>query len=246
MDDRTALLANVLNDPADDTARLVLADWLEERGESVFGRFIRAGVVAARFRGAELIDDPDYYAALKTLTDLTTASHPALWLSALGLGPSRLAFGDWSWDGAGDRVTVRIGAALGVFSRGMLAELDVTLQLWHAVAPFALAAWPIERVRATDVPGLTFAVERVEQGWRITGRLRTPRRNVPLTGSALPSAMAPGAVLAQSSADWAADQFFADREALVQGAARECSLIVDDLKDVAGDRWPRPPRRRRT
>lgn len=47
MNDRAALLANVLNDPTDDTARLVLADWLED----VFGRFLRAGVVAARFRG---------------------------------------------------------------------------------------------------------------------------------------------------------------------------------------------------
>jgi len=48
-------------------------------------------------------------------------------VSALGFGPSPLAFGDWSWDSAGDRVMVRIGAAMGVFARGMFTELDVTL-----------------------------------------------------------------------------------------------------------------------
>ncbi|QJX00286.1 TIGR02996 domain-containing protein [Frigoriglobus tundricola] len=245
MDERTALLANVLSAPADDTPRLVLADWLEEHNEEALGRFVRAGVVAARFRGEELIDDPDYYTALATLTDVATAAHPALWVSELGVGPSPLAFGDWSWDSVGDRVMVRIGAALGAFTRGLLAELNVTRGEWYAVASRALVAWPIERVRVTDVPGLTFTVEPVESGWRITGRLKTPRRNVPLSRIALPAAMAPGAVLALSSADWAADQFFPDREALVQGAAKECALIVDDLKEAAGDRWPPPPRRRR-
>ncbi|QJX00046.1 TIGR02996 domain-containing protein [Frigoriglobus tundricola] len=36
MDERTALLANVLNAPADDTPRLVLADWIEEHDEEAF------------------------------------------------------------------------------------------------------------------------------------------------------------------------------------------------------------------
>jgi pilus assembly protein Flp/PilA len=48
LDDRAALLANVLNVPSDDTVRLVLADWLDERGEEDLGRFVRVGVVAAR------------------------------------------------------------------------------------------------------------------------------------------------------------------------------------------------------
>jgi hypothetical protein len=76
--------------------------------------------------------------------------------------------------------------------------------------------------------------------------VRLTRRNVPLTGHAIPSAIAPAAVLAQSPAEWAADQFFADRAALVAGVARESASLVEDLKDAAGDRWPRPPRRRRT
>jgi hypothetical protein len=52
-------------------------------------------------------------------------------------------------------------------------------------------------------------------------------------------------VLTHASAEWAADQFFADRAALVAGIAKESAAIVDDLKDAAGDRWPRPPHRRR-
>ncbi len=58
--------------------RLVLTDWLEEHGEEPFGQFVRAGVVAARFRGAELIDDPDYYHALTALTEVATGAAPAV------------------------------------------------------------------------------------------------------------------------------------------------------------------------
>jgi uncharacterized protein (TIGR02996 family) len=44
VDYRAALLANVLNDPADDTARLVFADWLQENGQEDRAEFIRLGV----------------------------------------------------------------------------------------------------------------------------------------------------------------------------------------------------------
>jgi hypothetical protein len=139
-----------------------------------------------------------------------------------------------------------VGPAAGTFVRGLLAELEVTLGEWYAVAAPALAAWPLERVRVSDVPGLSFEVQRLAEGWRVTGRVRLPRRNVPLTGNAVLTAISPGAVLTHASAEWAADQFFADRSALVVGAAKESAAIMDDLKDAAGERWPRPPRRRRT
>jgi uncharacterized protein (TIGR02996 family) len=245
VNDRAILLALALSDPADDTARLVLADFLEERGEEALGRFLRAGVVASRFRGPDLIDDPDYYAALRTISEVAASGNPAMWLSALGLGPSPLAYGDWAWDHEGDRVSVRVGPSVGIFTRGLLAELEVAIDEWYTVAAPALTTWPVERVRASDVPGLSFEVERRVTGWRLTGRVRLPRRNVPLTGHAIPTAIAPGAVLTHASAEWAADQFFADRAALVEGIAKESAAIVDDLKDAAGDRWPCPPRRRR-
>jgi uncharacterized protein (TIGR02996 family) len=242
---RSALFAAVLNEPADDTARLVLADWLEEHAEEPFGRFVRAGVVAGRYSETELIDDPDYYAALRTIAGVASAGAPAAWLAALGLGsgPPPLR-GEWGWDNAGDRVAVRVGAAVGVFRRGLLAEVDVTLAEWVAGAERALAGWPIELVRATDVPGLCFRVDRRPDGWRLSARVKLPGRNVPLTGLAMPSAMAPTVVLAHSSAELAADQLFPTRDELVANAARECAALADELKAEAGDRWPRPRRRR--
>jgi uncharacterized protein (TIGR02996 family) len=243
VDDRTALLSNVLAAPEDDTARLVLADWLEEHGEPAFGRFVRAGVVAARYRDEAVIEDPDYFRALRALSDVTSAGGPARWLSALGVGPAPLAPGGWAWDNAGDRVTVRLGGAAGVFTRGLLAELEVTLSEWYAVAGGALAVWPLETARATDVPGLSFLIAPVESGWRLTGRLRLSRRRVPLTGTLLPAAVAPSAALVQGPAEWAADHVFADRDALVSAAAKEAAAIADELKDAAGDRWPRLGRR---
>ncbi|QJX00763.1 TIGR02996 domain-containing protein [Frigoriglobus tundricola] len=118
MDDRAALLANVLNDPAADTARLVLADGLEEHGENAFGRFVRAGLIAARFRNEDLIHAPDYCDALDTIADVVTSGEPARWLAALATGPSPPGPSDWVWDHAADRVTVRTGPAAGVFTRG--------------------------------------------------------------------------------------------------------------------------------
>jgi uncharacterized protein (TIGR02996 family) len=151
VDDRGALFANVLNAPGDDTARVVLADWLEENDEDALGRFLRAGVLAAQFQTCDQLD-PAYYELLRTIARVTTAGAPALWLSALGIGPSPLGPGDWVWDNAGDRVTVRIGAVLGVFTRGLLTELEVTLGEWYARPAPALEAGPIEQVRASDVP----------------------------------------------------------------------------------------------
>jgi uncharacterized protein (TIGR02996 family) len=57
VDDRAVLLANVLTVQADDTARLVLADWLDEHGEEAFGRFIRAGVCTGRYGSAVGAED---------------------------------------------------------------------------------------------------------------------------------------------------------------------------------------------
>src|SRR5436305_1074450 len=62
--EREALLSAVLNSPSDDTTRLVFADWLEENGEVEFGRFLRAGVVAAKYRDRRVVEDMEFYHAL--------------------------------------------------------------------------------------------------------------------------------------------------------------------------------------
>ncbi len=193
MNDRAALLGN----PADDTARLVLADWLEEHGEELFGRFVRAGVVASRFPSGGLIDDPTYYATLAVIASVAASGEPARWVAALGLGPTPLTQSDWGWDNTGDRVTVRVGASRGVFVRGVLTELELTLGEWYAVASAALAVWPVELVRVSDVPGLTFTVGPILTGWGLTGRVKAPQRparrsHPPVGRRAAPSADGPG------------------------------------------------------
>ena len=236
VDDREALLANVLNDPADDTARLVLADWLEEHGEDPFGRFVRAGLVAARFRSEDLIDAPDYYDALDTISGVVTSGEPGRWLSALGIGLSPFGLSDWAWDNAADRVTVRIGAVTGVFTRGLLSELVLTLADWRTLAPHALAAWPIERATITDVKGLTFEIEppRADRaGWRLLATLVRRRRDqrsgrrqllATLFGRTDEPDLLPGLWSAESS-------LFPDRPALVESAsAVTASLLAEVLQ----------------
>src|SRR5437879_1296295 len=95
---------------------------LEEHGEESLGRFLRAGVAAARYHALDRLDDPAYYEVLRAVTDLTLAGAPARWVSALGLGPAPLTVGDWAWDSPGGRVTVRLGSSAGVFTRGLLSE----------------------------------------------------------------------------------------------------------------------------
>jgi hypothetical protein len=76
----------------------------------------------------------------------------------VGPRPRPLTRGDWLWDSAHDRVAVRVGGAVGTFSRGMLAEVAVTLDQWYDLAGPALAAWPVERATIVGAPGLSFAV----------------------------------------------------------------------------------------
>src|SRR5262245_2460745 len=168
MTDREALLAAVLETPADDTARLVLADYLEENDEPEFGRLLRAGVTLARRP-----DGPEFDAALRDLAAACRSGLPAAWLSALGLGRSPVTLLDWVHDGRTKRPTVRVGGTAGEFDRGMLCGLTVTLDEWYAVAGRVLAAWPVERVRVRDVPGLAFYVEPPsdDHPWRLSAAL---------------------------------------------------------------------------
>jgi uncharacterized protein (TIGR02996 family) len=239
--DRDALLSAALLAPRDDTPRLAYADLLQERddpAEYARGRFLRAGVAAARFRHDDVIDDPAFYAALEDLAAVAADGHPARWVAALGPGPAD----DWGWDNVGDRVTVRVGAAAGVFERGMLAGLRVTLADWCAAAPAALAEWPVERVEVADVPGMFFYVEPPADGrtgWGLTAGLTilprhpTPTRLARLRGT-------PDADYGPPPPPhrWAAGEEFPERAALVAGAATASARLADAIKGRAGSWWP--------
>jgi uncharacterized protein (TIGR02996 family) len=253
--DRDTLLSTVLANPADYTARLVLADLLRESDdpdEQARGRFLWAGVTAAGFRDHELIDDPLYYSAQEEINAVAVAGYPALWLSALGLGPQPLTVGNWAWDCTLDRVTVRMGATVGTFSRGMLSELTVTLGEWYDIAPAALLAWPVEAVSVSDVPGLTIRAEppgdeRTE--WRLSGSLTLQlprpagRRRNPLLR--LNEAMfgPEGEVEPAPSSRWSAEREFSERGKLVADIVRMSEAVVDAIRSQSAGLWPTPGRR---
>lgn len=248
MTDRETLLAAVLNDPADDTARLVLADILresDEPAERAEGAFLWAGVTASRFRDERVIDDPLFYAAQQEISRVMATGLPARWVADLGLGPDPLARGDWVWDCTGDRVTVRIGSAAGVFARGMLSGLVVALPEWCAAAPVALARWPLEGGTITDVPGLTFAIGPAESGWQLVARLRVRGRRVPMTAAGVvPTAVMPQAFLVEQPGTVEVEELFPDRDAVARGLAAASTDLLSALREDVGDRWPTPPRPR--
>ena len=180
MTDRDALLAAALENPSDDTARLVLADYLEEHGEPELGRFVRAGVTASRFRfrGPEPDEQELFDAALAEIAALARAGSPVGWVAALGLGPRPLTPADGVAEHVtDDRVSVRIGPARAEFQRGMLIRLSITLGEWYDIAGRAMAAWPLERVLIRELPGVGFWVEPpVEDrpGWTLEASLSVP------------------------------------------------------------------------
>lgn len=172
MTDYEALLATILENPADDTVRLVFADQLRESDDSdeqARGRFLWGGVTATRFVVTRSPIDPTHHLALVELATIAGQGHPAQWLSKLGIGPSPLSQGDWTWGMAQERVRIFIGGCSGLFTRGMLSELSVTLGEWYALSKKVLLLWPLERIEITDVPGLYFVIRKVSDGWELVG-----------------------------------------------------------------------------
>jgi uncharacterized protein (TIGR02996 family) len=197
MTDRESLLSAVLDQPADDTARLVLADFLREQtdpADMALGRFVWAGVTASRYWAVGAVADDDLDAAFAELSAVVADWWPARWLAALGLGPTPLTAGDWGCETIDDRVTVLLGATTGEFERGMLAGLTVTLDQWYDAAARALAAWPVERVTVSDAPVLAFWVsaDAARPGWCLSVALTGPTHPPPPRRVLLPPVRLPG------------------------------------------------------
>jgi uncharacterized protein (TIGR02996 family) len=243
LDDRTALLTNVLDAPADDTARLVLADWLEEHGEEPLGRFARAGVLAARYRRLEALDAVEYYDAIRTINDVATAGAPARWLSADGIAAAPLPDPGWMWDHEGDRVAVRVGVISGVFTRGLLSELVLPLEHWYERAVRALAVWPLERATISNEPGLTFWIDPPDADhpeWRMSAAftVQPQRRQRGLIRGLFGGDERPPVPVGR----WSAERSFPDRAALVQMSAHVWPVLFDEVRDAAGAQWTLTPR----
>jgi uncharacterized protein (TIGR02996 family) len=239
----SALLELILANPADDTVRLVLADLLRESDDEMDqarGRFLWAGVTAAQFRNDELIDDPIYYTAQREIKAVASAGHPPCWLAELGVGSPSPGKNDWGWDCVHDRVTVRVGKATSLFARGLLVELTIDLVEWFAIASRVLASAPLESASIIDIPGLTFFIDNHSSHWRLTARLKVPTQRIPLMGGPIPTAYSPSPFLMETDADWRVEESFPTRARLVEGVSRLSAVLVDDLREAVGNRWPRP------
>jgi uncharacterized protein (TIGR02996 family) len=139
MSDRDALLAAILADSADDTARLVFADWLAENGESDRGEFIRIEIELARTPPTTEDDERRRRVLLHRHEELLK-EHRAEWLAPFLPHARKPAF-----------------------DRGFVSSLDVPAHsfLQHAERWFAIT--PLTRVKFTN----SFVVDK-DAGRRTT------------------------------------------------------------------------------
>jgi uncharacterized protein (TIGR02996 family) len=167
------LFEALVAEPAENSVRLVLADWLDERTASDHGRFIRASVHAATLTG------PARAAALRDLHDLCNAALVRRF-AAIGFGPVQITHLEDHIQFDGPNVTVRIGPSSGTYSRGLLARLNLPLNKWVAVARTVLETNPLEAVTLANVPGVSFEFDPPAgpRGWVLRARRTTPAGEV--------------------------------------------------------------------
>jgi uncharacterized protein (TIGR02996 family) len=168
-----AFLADICASPADDTPRLVYADWLNENGQGERAEFIRVQVELAkaravvevveggflfyagrRFDGPAVIEEGagrDLLPLRLRARELLKA-HEDGWLEGLLPGLELLNLLDddergpgaeW-WDGKARLETHH------AWRRGFVAEVSLTLADWLAHGPALVRAAPLERVRLSD------------------------------------------------------------------------------------------------
>ena len=175
MSDRTALLAAITATPAEDTPRLVFADWLDEHGESERAEFIRAQVGLARSRCAALpagvvhpLSPPcpgcEQAAAHRRRCEEILAAErdwfdaPAGWRTVWnGVVDPLAPFGVVTWSPGPDPTdpfdAFRRGLE-GFPVRGFIGELHCTLRAWITHHETIRASHPIEVVRVSGHDGI--------------------------------------------------------------------------------------------
>lgn len=134
MTDLDALLANIIANPADDLARLVYADALEERGrpgDADRAKFIRLSIELHRWRGGSRVANRRRDARAARFRDLVDAAQ-AEWLGVPGGKRYVLAhLGDWWNDSKSGRATtaVHLGGPVEVsITRGFVSAVECDLE----------------------------------------------------------------------------------------------------------------------
>ncbi len=126
MSDHDALLAAVLADPAEDTARLVYADWLTENGEADRGEFIRIEVELAQTPPTTEADERRRKVLLERRTELLK-EHRINWFA-----PFLPHFKD------------------GCLDRGFVGSVEVSAETFLMRAPSWYRTTPLTRLKIAN------------------------------------------------------------------------------------------------
>lgn len=154
MNTDAGLLRAIMDDPADDTARLVYADWLEEHDEEARAGCIREQIEAARQTCLSKIARPPfaYHTSTKYCNDYTQCPHcqpyrkSVLWLRGYPLKEDRadlMANGRF-WGGP---VLRELSNTWYEYYRGFVRSIMTRWEHWLAQGPAIVLEQPVELVR---------------------------------------------------------------------------------------------------
>jgi uncharacterized protein (TIGR02996 family) len=240
MSSSNPFLPAILHNPTDDGARQGCADWLQEDGGSpIWGRFIAASLVLARYRGIRLpIVDPEYPRAVAEL-DATALPVVQQMSRAIGL---RSAGARWIWDAKDDEVTGAEVIPKGqrsrgqgrgiILRRGLLSKVHAPLRWCLDLFAKTLARCPLEKVEVLDVPGLVFEVAFLGEGhWELKTTLSVRPQVVGRDNS----------LFYTMPADrWSWGRGYKTRDDLVAAATHAIPDMIERLEELTGERWPGP------
>jgi len=164
VNDGYALLRAILTDPADDTARLVYADWLDETGDFRNARhaeLIRTEIEIARLRAANKLEEADDLLQKAWKIISKPQKLPQSFFAFDVGGPEAIAVGRfmgkrrpdgrnriermrYSWDDPGRDP---LDWTKAYTDRGFLGRMECTAEYWVENADTILAAHPVQRVQ---------------------------------------------------------------------------------------------------
>jgi uncharacterized protein (TIGR02996 family) len=141
-----ALLRRILEVPADDVARLVFADWLQEHDEPERAEFIRVqGRIAHLDMGARMLPKGVGRELLFAAEGNLVRNHWDDWVP-LNLTGEYL----FAWDEATATIELGCSHSFYAFNRGFVSEVRLSLAAFMEHAEALFRAHPIERVTLTD------------------------------------------------------------------------------------------------
>lgn len=251
--DRAGFLAAILEHPGDDTHRGAYADALRESDHAfdrLHGEFIWAGLELARVR-ADPEEDAAFVPASNALAETT--------VPVLGVQLKHLMNwhqGGWGWSNDFDRITAArlpdaestrvrnlpgrgLATEAVVWERGCVHTLRLPLERWLRAGAGFFAACPVQCVVVTDVRGLTFRVlDSAATGWRLTASLDLPRVRGTFGNADHPVLDQPAANLFRVRPTVEANPLGLTRRQLLDNLYHGSAALVEQLRDLAGVRWP--------